>query len=337
MNVPRIISGKPPLFHYTSLETLIKIMESGSLLARPTWDFEDTAEYVLGLKYIDEYLKNLYSRKQERREIPVSTLMLLAKYGVDLRSLIDQTIAHIGYEIEHYVNPRAEVYVACLTEHPQSNEMARAYGESVINFNQWMLPLIAYAHPRPFSWSMLSRVTYNRKEFESYLMGMGFNIGEANPGPLKQFLDPLNVEERTASLAGTAAILLCSFACNIKNQEFDFEKEWRLKTCRLNHTTPTLFSSDTHGMREWFELGADAQFTDHQPKRYKQELTFKGAFIVQNQLSVCGLAPVPPDFIDRFGKFRTRMEELEKQWGGLLGPALGLRDAILKRARENKL
>lgn len=106
MDLERIISNKPKLYHYTRDDSLMKILSSQSLLARPTWNFADTEEYVLGLRLIGAQLKYVYSRHSERDELSPSTRTLLDAHEVDSRILLEHAIQNIEYEIVNYDNPR---------------------------------------------------------------------------------------------------------------------------------------------------------------------------------------------------------------------------------------
>jgi hypothetical protein len=143
MNIPMVID-KPQLYHYTRPETIIKVLESKSLWARPTWDFDDTDEYVHGLKVIDSHLKRIVAAHTEGRVLHPATLQLLSSYTLNPRRIFEDAIGHIEYDLANYANPKVEIYVACTTENRESKEMAVTYGGCAIRFN-WMLPLLGYA------------------------------------------------------------------------------------------------------------------------------------------------------------------------------------------------
>jgi hypothetical protein len=324
MDIRRIINNKPPLFHYTRDDTILSILSNKYIWARPTWNFADTGEYVHGLWLIERFLKRISSSRQEAPAMPAPGLELMASYDIDPRRLVEQTIAHIEYELANPNNPKVEVYVACMSTNSNSKEMASQYGGFVIRFN-WMLPLLAYACPRPFTASLLSRVTYDEREFESHIMTQGFTFGLPADDPgVSALLVPMNTTEREASVAATAAVQLSVFAANIKKPKYAYEREWRLKTVRSMHSIPTLFSLDESiNLRKDFRMSEDAAFTTHTPSRYIQDLRCHGKMIIEN---VAALASGP---VDRFVELLRQVQEHTR--ADCLGPALNLREALLRK------
>jgi hypothetical protein len=175
MDIRRVID-KPQLYHYTRPETIVKVLKSKSLWARPTWDFEDTDEYVHGLRLIDSHLKQIVAAKAERRVLHPATLELLTSYNLNPRGVFEDTIGHIEFELAHHSNPNVAIYVACTSENAEPKEMASTYGCCAIRFN-WMLPLLGYACPKPFHGSMLSRVSYDEREFSAHIIPQAFIFG----------------------------------------------------------------------------------------------------------------------------------------------------------------
>jgi hypothetical protein len=328
------VINKPPLFHYTKPEALLSVLDSRSLWASPTWNFPDKREYVLGLELIARRLKDIYSRRLEMQEFPHSLLSLLAEYRVNPRRLLELTIAHVDYEWANYDNPKVQVYVACVTENGKSEDMAAAYGNCVIKFN-WLLPVLAYAFPSPFTFSMLSFVTYDPLRFEQWIMTMGFDISQhLSEFHVREFLDPLDVQEREVSLALTVAILLCSFATNIKEPKYQIEQEWRMKTIRSLHSTPTPFTQDYSRWRTDFFGLSDraAPFAADPPGRYIQELSIRGRFIVED-VAIYLAPPVSKDAAEKAQALLAQVDALRRT-GAFAGPMTELRDLFLKGARD---
>jgi hypothetical protein len=329
MDLPKIIE-KPSFYHYTRPELIGSILESQSLWARATWDFDDKQEYRHGLELIARVLKDTYSGRREAEAIPALALELMRRCRVDVRRVLELTINHIEYEVDAADKPKVEVYVACTTTQGNSLEMVKNYGGVVIRFN-WMLPLLAYGYPRPLATSMLSYVTYDEREFMSRIMEQGFIFGFPEYLPKwSALLDPMNTEEREASIAATAAIFLCVFAPNIKKPKFAFEREWRLKTVKLNHSIPTLFSIPDEvaiQLRRHFGMSEEAAFTKHSTPRYLQELRGYGKMIIDH----VAVSPTVPK--------EMRAEVLRvvaKHNDNCLGPAIPLREAwLLRWSQEN--
>lgn len=329
MDIQNILNNKPELFHYTWPDTILSILSSRSIWARPTWDFADSYEYVHGLGLIEQFLKRVSSSRQEVSPMPAPWLELIASYDIDPRRIVEQTIAHIEYELANYNKPRLEVYVACASANSNSKEMVTKYGAFVIGFN-WMLPLLAYMCPRPFTASMLSRVTYDEREFESQIMMQGFIFGlPAYRSDLSALLGPMNTIEREASVAATAAIFLSVFAANIKKPEYAYEREWRLKVVRSRHSTPTLFSpDDSIKLRRAFGMSEDAAFTTNPPGRYVQDLCWMGKMIIDN------VAPPASAPTHEFLELLRQVQEYRRT--AFWGPALELREELLRKCVEAK-
>src|SRR5437016_1439664 len=85
LDVKVILDRKPPLYHYTGADGLLKILTSRALLARPTWDFADTQEYVLGLGIIADHLKRI--RGSRYQQWPPLLLSLLSHFKIDIDTL----------------------------------------------------------------------------------------------------------------------------------------------------------------------------------------------------------------------------------------------------------
>jgi hypothetical protein len=342
--IARIID-KPTLYHYTNPDSLLKILSSRALLARPICEFpKDASEYVLGLGLIEKELERIYCARNDPRPLLVPGLVaLLNEYGIDARRFLEQTIAHIEYELKHSSTPKVQLYVACVsaTVPTRSEEAGRRmlaeYGHSVITFN-WMLPLTAYSWPRPFTFSMLSRVSYDEQEFVAAIIhNMGFDgaLNEGDPD-FEQSMARLNLAERTAAMALTVAIMLCSFAANIKKPEFKYENEWRLKTARSFHGGTTLFRmADWGGVRKHvFKMNDDATFIrldPARPDRYVQELSCEGKMILQPPITTLLAPPVDA------AKLMACNEEMMRfpwKYGPLFGAGLEFREALLRADRQ---
>lgn len=331
MDFLRVID-KPPLFHYTRPESLISILSSGLLWASPTWDFPDTREYVLGLELILRRLEMIYERKLECQELPRSFLLLAARYCIEPSRVLGRIIYHIRHEIANRADPRVRVYVACVTDNNKSYQMAEAYGRCIIQFN-WMLPMFSYAVPRPFVSSMLSWVCYEERRFENWIMRMGFEFPfHLSEAVHKAFLDELPAAQRENSIAVTAVILLCSFAANIKEPKYAFEREWRLKTIQSLHTTPTPFAPMASTMRKAFGVGEEAEFTEHKEKRYKQEFRFRDRFIVED----VGVLIPPPVSLESAREAHELLAQVEalRHAGRLAGPMLKMKEELILAAKE---
>ncbi len=324
MDVPRVIN-KPQLYHYTRPENIVKVLTSKALWARPTWNFADTDEYVHGLRLIESQLKQISAAHLERRVLPPPALELLTSYNVNPRRIFEDTIAHIEYELANYSKPNVEIYVACTTENSESKEMAAEYGGCAIRFN-WMLPLLGYACPKPFHGSMLSRVSYNEQEFTAHIVPQAFVFGMAHLLPqMREFLSGKDHQSREAGIAATVATNLCVFAANLKKPRFAYEREWRLKTFKINHSIPTLYDpEEVRALRRVLKMSEIAEFTSDPPNRYVLDLRLENRMIIEN-VAVLASPPIDvPGFMDFLREVRENLQT------GFWGPAIDQKEELLR-------
>ncbi len=276
-----IICKKPQLFHYTCVETAMKLLRSKSLLLQPIWNYVDTGEYILGLNLISQRLKGSLIKKSNPLQIQPNVKKLLDENCGGLTKVIEQVIDQIDYEIANLQKPRVEVYVACFSKNPCSVEMVKNYGQVIIRFNP-LLHLFAYENPSPFSASMISRVTYNEQEFQNFVVDMGINFPL---GQDTQFfeseIEALLPEQRTEDISTYISEHLCMFAPNIKRPKFSYEEEWRLKSVVSNHKYSADFYSPSREGDKSSPFPTYAKPTKDKPTRYFHELTFKDKFISQ--------------------------------------------------------
>jgi hypothetical protein len=343
MGITNIIRNKPELYHFTNPGAVKKIVESRSLWARPISDFkaDDQQEYVLGLRVVAKHLKYICFKGRERQELPAATLALFDHFRLNSRKVLGEAIAHLEHEIEHEHDRKVQIYVACASSNgpsftdPATLRMLDEYGECVIHFN-WMLPLISYAWPRPFAFSMLSRVTYDQSEFKRFIRTLlDIKVHVPDIDRLKtEYLDPLDTRARQSQLATEFAILLCAFAANIKDPSFEYEHEWRLKSVSTSHPSPLLPKGELHWLRKMFKLPEDATFSPTTPMRYVQQLTYEGKMIVYPNLGILKRPPIPPEFAAQMNDLFAAIQEIERKQGGVLGPALAHRDWLLQLERE---
>ncbi|HSV71379.1 MAG TPA: DUF2971 domain-containing protein [Methylibium sp.] len=270
----------PPLFHYTRVGSLKALLESKALLARPIWDFADTAEYVHGIRLIRDHL--VKARSLERRRMKIARLLqeLYGRVRPNVLQVLDRTIDNLTYEFDHVDNPRVKTYVACFTQNPASERMWRQYGECIIHFN-FMLPVLAYSAPSPFTSAMLSHVTYDEREFIDAIPEQGFRLEhpEAIPRQL-EVLDSAGAAFRSELIANWVTERLCLFAPNIKRAEFAFEREWRLKSAISTYSADPALSR--YPCQPVFPgLPETATFLGPGMSRYVHRLTLADKFISQ--------------------------------------------------------
>jgi hypothetical protein len=330
-DLPQVLD-KPPLYHYTKADSIMNILTSGSLHARPTWDFQDTDEYVHGLKLIESHLKRLRASGREFDSMPPATQAFIRTHGMDSGRIVDQTLEHIAYEIQNFRKPAFEVYVACTSVHPASAPMARRYGGFVLNFN-WALYLLAYACPSNFAISALSRATYDERVFEQFLMCEGFTFGgRVASAQVGKMLAPLDVRSREATTAATAAIFLCMVAPNIKKPEFAYEGEWRLKLARVNHSIPTIFSvpDGSLDLRHALGMTESAELTTNPPGRYPIDLRLWGRMAIERVTAFFPADVLATTDVAVLASVMRETDAYVQRPDLVMGRALDLRDALLR-------
>ena len=343
MGISNIINNKPHLYHYTNPAGLVGILSTRSLWANPTWGFKDKdkEEYVFGLKIIASWLKRVSTTGGERVRLPRSTLAIMDNCGADPCAVLQRTIAHIDYELAHPDDPRVKVYVACVSANapsltdPATLRMLKEYGECVIHFN-WALPLIGYAWPRPFVMSMLSWVCYDPRIFELYIpQALDLLVWIHDPESFqKTHLQPYAKQVREKTLATTLAVLLCNFAANIKQKDFEYEHEWRLKTIAVDHEGALFTHGELHWLRGFFRLPEAAEWTSACPRRYIQQLTFHDRMIIYPNCGILKKAPIPADFANTLRDLQVRVQAIQAKQGAVLGEAAELRELLLRWERE---
>jgi hypothetical protein len=272
----------PPLYHYTSDESVRKILESKSLLARPTWDFPDTDEYVHGLRLALQKLKSSAVYAEMELKIPRPIILLYRRYFRNTRRLISAVVPHIEHEIEHTSDPKIQVYVACATTNGRSAKMAALYGDVVLEFNP-MAPLLAYSRPEPFLASMLSFVTYDETWFLDRLVSLCLDL-RVYVGPPESFTRAtvgLDDDQVRRMISFWLAESICILAPNIKSSDWAYEDEWRFKSVRSSHSDA---NSSRHprapvDRKAFGGLPQAASYSTHSPPRYVQQLSFKDKFI----------------------------------------------------------
>lgn len=328
MDIPVIID-KPRLYHYTGFKNIINVLKSKSLWARPTWDFEDTDEYVHGLRLIDSYLKQISGDREERRVLHPAILQFLSSYNLNPRRIFADVIGYVEYEIDNYSKPNVEIYVACTSENSESKEMAATYGGCAIRFN-WMLPLVGYACPRPFHGSMLSRVSYDEHEFTSHIIAQAFTFTLPELLPkMKAFLSRKEHRFRESGVAATVAVNLCIFAANIKKPKFAYEREWRLKTFKIKHSVPTLYGpEERYELRRVLQMSEHAEFTTEPPGRYVLDLRLDNKMIIENVDVIAAPPIVAPELMELLREIH------ENTRTGFWGPALNQKEEILRMCAQ---
>lgn len=280
----------PPLFHYTREDSAMALLESRSLLARPTWKFNDTDEYVLGLRMILDRLKLTKSARRDfNTRVGASGKSLVRRYFSDFANVLEMVIALIEHELGHVETPKIEVFVACLTTNAASTRMVSEYGNVIISFN-FLLPHVAYSCPEPFALSMLSWVTYSAEHFKSKIIELGFDLSLGRTtDSLVEHLDALPEVDQRHTLAIWIAESLCSLAPNIKRESFEWEREWRLKSIRSHYGEKSLSALRPSSKRlTMLDLPSKAKFLDGDPPRYLHQLTVLDQFISQGIVVVGG-------------------------------------------------
>ncbi|NUM54407.1 MAG: hypothetical protein HUU46_12235 [Candidatus Hydrogenedentes bacterium] len=267
-----VVNNYPPLYHYTKDQFLADLLDSKSLLARPTSDFNDTDEYILGLKFIAEHLKLIYAGiHQDHKVIEFLISRLDQRLIKRVPKILEYVIANIEFEIANVSNPRVKVYVACLTTDPLSEKMRTEYGRCIIPFN-FLLPFFAYSVPQPFTSSMLSRVTYSKAEFIAFISEMGFGFVDEFLHDAHIVLHQLSINDRINAVACWITERLCLFAPNIKRECYAYENEYRLKSSISTYSnTPNV--PVRHPAHSMMHLPKIARFKDDAKSRYFHQLT----------------------------------------------------------------
>lgn len=283
-NFARIFANYPELFHYAWPGSLMDILESNGLLARLATDFKDQEEYALGLRLILDRLKMKgFAWEVLLRCEPVS-LGLLGGQSLDsIGDMIDRTIGFIENEIKGSENSKISVYVASLSTRCNEPKMLRNYGGCVIHFNR-LLPMLAYSRPRPFLSSMLTRVTYDKSEFQAHVAEV-FNVHR-----LMDLREAEHALKDVATMTYRDAIAfwiaegLCMLAPNLKMPEFAYEMEWRLKSVYSPHSQ-SMTNYRQRDDRSRFGLPAEAEMKElkqNTPPRYLHRLAIRGRFVGYN-------------------------------------------------------
>lgn len=236
------------LAHITKEENLKLILNSKSLLARPTWDFNDDQEYILGLNLILAALKNLDDKNYEdiKRGLDkcsssfMPPLPLTSFSTKEVKLVFLYIIQNIEFEIRHSANPQVKIYTTSLISlksatRNNTKKMIRDYGNCIIHFNS-ILSLLAYSNPKPLTSSMISRVTYNEYEFKMFIKNFfnfnpNFLLSDKVLWVIFSLPDP---EWRLKSLCDWVTERLCLFASNIKSTNYSYENEWRIKSVISN-------------------------------------------------------------------------------------------------------
>lgn len=138
---------------------------------------------------------------------------------------------------------------------------------------------------------------------------------------------------REESIAASLASNLCVFAPNIKRSEYAYEQEWRLKTIRINHSVPTLFSrTEPLALRRALQMSEDAEFTAP-PKpegRYVQDLRLEGRMVI-DEISTYA---APPIDVASCIELQSRITEASRS--AAWGPAYDQRDRLLQLYYESQ-
>jgi hypothetical protein len=277
-----LLQGYPPLFHATPSSSLKPLLESKGLRACPVWNFADTAEYFHGVTLIRDFLR--HTRKKEAKLQRLAEMMTGA-YG-DLRPSLSAVLSRVDenltYELEHPTDPRVKVYVACFSTTP-TPELMNKFGDCLIGFN-FLLPAAAYYFPRPFTTSMLSRVTYDEDEFRLQVAKQGFKYDQpVDLERMRAILAAADPARRAELVSAWISEKLCLFAPNLKKPEFKDECEWRLKTVISEYPAEAYVSREVRrGQLAFMGLPSDATFqtvTGREAARYLHQFTCQGLFL----------------------------------------------------------
>jgi hypothetical protein len=229
----------PPLFHYTPEHVVSALLQSKAIHARAIWRFDkDTHEQVHGLRVALSVLQRM-ARFPRLDLFPSDLRHLYINLPGGFSRLVEAVISRVEYEIKNSTDPNVQVFVACFTTEKNSARLAKEYGGAILRFNK-VLPYLSYLAPSPFSGSMLSRVSYEEKEFESKLRPIAFDAGFA---PLRPSLMNMEADRRFEAVAIIVTQLICTLSPNLKRRKhFHHEHEWRLKVVRtLNSGEVTYF------------------------------------------------------------------------------------------------
>ncbi len=282
----------PQLAHYTWPDSIMAILETKSLYCNPTWNFIDTEEYELGLKLISETLKKSLSNSTESLELSSESQIIFSKYFGDHRGVVTHVIDLIDYEISNIQNPHVKVYVTCFSEDLDSQQMRADYGGFVIHFNQ-LINIFADLYPKPFSTSMISRVSYDENEFRSWIKKYTLNHElSSDSGIDPTCLSSLDQGDRTIEFGTYLAEGLCKFAPNIKKPKYEYEREWRLKSIISEYNYKTDLHPRIKDGRRIYAYKPDATPTEDDPPKYFKKLEADGKFLAQT-------IGIPPGDVDK--------------------------------------
>ena len=313
----------PTLYHYTRRESIKELLLSKGLRARPTWAFNDTEEYINGLRVARGQLQRI--RKSEKSRTSIAS-QFFAAYGnarPPVIAVLDNCIDLIGHEVNNCGNPAVKIYVASLSTDCNSEKMLAEYGDCVIRFN-FELPTIAYHTPLPFTSSMLSRVSYSETEFRQAVVPLAFCLSAfERPENLKRHKDWLSErtnEQRVIAASAWATERLCLLAPNLKRPEYAYEKEWRLKSAVSTYATDSYPRRAEHSQAS--HLPQAAAFDGSSPKRYLQKLLSIGDQKMIVSLLRVGQTEADPDlksWIDSWwasnqSPLRQLLEQLPETW-----------------------
>lgn len=289
-SILNLVRPYPPLFHYTRAESLQALLTSKGLLARPTWDFGDTEEYVYGLRLLREEIDLVLASEVKRSEFAANLTRAYGEFAPDAQAVLGQCLDLLGAEVTNFNNPAVQVYVACVTTDPNSERMAATYGRGVVGFS-FELPWVAYHAPHPFTSTMLSRVAYDEQDFRRRAPQLGLSVGLGRPDDVQQqvaWLREQDLPARTRAVAAWTTEGLCLLAPNIKRPNFAFENEWRLKSAISTYATSPHFPRRQAQSRAGY-LPAEAS-SPPMPGRYLQKLLS----IDEGKMIVSGVG-VPPE------------------------------------------
>lgn len=188
---------KDQLFHYTTVEGLIGILESKSLHAGKIHYLNDSKEFL----YASDVCNRVVALSKNLE--PIEVVRLFEKVADFFSKMIG-----------------GNIFIISLSENPNSLSQWRAYAPSggySIGFST--VALAALAGPQKFK---LARCIYDEKEQDQLMYGFMRSAADR----LKQI--NAEDEEGERKLFGKLYLEYCEIASTMKDPGFEEEKEWRL-------------------------------------------------------------------------------------------------------------
>ncbi len=211
---------QPELFHYTNVQGLKGIVESGKLWATSAYYLNDSSEIEYGcqlvIETIEEWLKA--NSRSALNSTPLQTLKLLKSSFRDP-----------GFQIARLVG----IYVSCFCENENLLSQWRAYGQAG-GYSIGMLSAeleLGLLAPGFFA-SRLLKVNYDREVQRAKIHSLlrDFILLTEDEGLFRLPTEEVVRIEFISELAFYLQELLMDEIVSFKNSAFEEEREWRIAT-----------------------------------------------------------------------------------------------------------